>query len=1061
MISQLSVQRQVQLTLQDLLVVWLFSLSLSLTATVFFLFSLLRCLSIRASKKQFSLFVPLCCFDLKFFFAAVEAQPPSTFTSRKEITDTKTMTVANTIGNIAISLSVKVSWEKRVTALRSLEELFSSGSVFHSDSPVSVTFLAEYIKEPLKLQLEDLRSAVSRTAALCVESLCLHSPDVFWAQMSDWFLPALFQNSCATVGAIAQSAHDALRCISARGVMSRSAVQHFLQFCNSKHMLLRRNAFLYLLNMITTVPHALLERILPQITKTLRDGLGDAVQEARSFARLGFWALESRHESSAAALYEGVAPAIQRTLDGAKDEFALWSATAPTAKKVLARTDLGAEQGVVDKDTATGAASQLPMPTPQNPPHKVTHVDANSTSEPMKPTTSTKPSPKPGVALLLKRAARQAAAAAVEKDANLSDDEWILVVDATKSTDWAARDNALRQIQSCLSLQPLARAAEVTAQTCPANHHHLPFHTRFVAAFSVTAQRVADSHYRVVLTACDLFDALMLRRPLLAAECLVECLSPLLANLSHSKDAVKAASRNVLKTISAAFDGHVLIPALFRVFDNVVGKVKVSAAEYFLFVVQSSSSYLVSVSNMKLCISRVWLHHRREKNSSSELALTLLSVLASFYNAATEAFVRSVLLLPPGDQAEFMALVQTTIPHLDQDCRRLSAGDRLLAHPDIRVASPFEKQLKESSPTGRLEQLTSEVERKNQKQPASGNKLAFLSPEERRAQDVQISPRVLGAYESPDKAYEPNDFFSSTAKNSDMYRNVADGSGQHRSPFAAYIKPLSSLNAHRMPPEGLTQLRICMTLEEKLAAIGIAQLELSSRDPRQWITHFNEYVPFAVTYCKDGNHLLRIRACQWLHAILVHVALQACTLSVLDSLLVSIADLVDDPFPEVRAEAVAALRGTWRCSLFTTAECSLATFRALVRFQSSSAPTRGWIFLLESLGTLVEAADPATTHESLPQFDLKWKTELGSIVKFLVATFSHELSEVRKTVVGVLVRYLFAFDATQIVPMLRPLTLSQQKLVSIYYNRSASDSGMAVAETRRDLTKEIELMCPP
>jgi hypothetical protein len=272
----------------------------------------------------------------------------------------------------------------------------------------------------------------------------------------------------------------------------------------------------------------------------------------------------------------------------------------------------------------------------------------------------------------------------------------------------------------------------------------------------------------------------------------------------------------------------------------------------------------------------------------------------------------------------------------------------------------------------------------------------------------------------------------------------------------AHVKALAALTVHRLPPEGVTHLRLSSTAEDRIAAVGIARHELASaKGLRQWQSHFTDYVPFALAHCKDADHMLRLSACQWLREIIVCPDLVSCTASILQSVYLALADLIDDPFPEVRSEAVAGLKATWRCGHFPVPTCTAALVKALHTSQSSSTASRGWLFLLETLGTIVDG-DPSEQGRSPPSAACTMAPAFCDAVRFLVATFVHDLSEVRKTVVGVLVKYLLAFDSRQLLPLLLPLTLSQQKLVSIYYNRSAADRGLSGALAQRDLAKEIE-----
>lgn len=236
---------------------------------------------------------------------------------------------------ISALLENKDFWERRVEGLKLLQRAFLEDvSTLGYEAAIG---LLNQIKIPLKTQLEDKRSQIARDACACVTELARStiSDQSVWEHVSDWFIPSLLNNSCNTIAIVAHAALECLRTIATIGILSRQAILIIINSCGHKHTVVRRNSLECLLIVLHTVDVTVLQKLMLSAHKAVRTCLSDPLQEARKLARMCFWGLEKVHEDSAVVLYEGLAPNVQRSIDGEKGSYEAWAANfGATARQV-------------------------------------------------------------------------------------------------------------------------------------------------------------------------------------------------------------------------------------------------------------------------------------------------------------------------------------------------------------------------------------------------------------------------------------------------------------------------------------------------------------------------------------------------------------------------------------------------------------------------------------------------------------------------------------------------------------------------------------------------------
>jgi hypothetical protein len=222
---------------------------------------------------------------------------------------------------LAVVLQDKDNWERRLEALQQMREILEMD---HSRGEAYLPLVTNIVKIPLQLQVVDLRSSIVKEACGCVRAMAQAAAPGAAEAVSDWYIKDLLNASCATVAVIAQSADDTLKIIAASGRVNRPGLQAFFAGCQSKHSVIRRNAYNYLLTLLTSVDPATLQRHVAVIDKLLRSGVTDALQDARKVSRLAVWAFERVCPKQAHELVNGLESAVKRAVEADQIAFEQW-----------------------------------------------------------------------------------------------------------------------------------------------------------------------------------------------------------------------------------------------------------------------------------------------------------------------------------------------------------------------------------------------------------------------------------------------------------------------------------------------------------------------------------------------------------------------------------------------------------------------------------------------------------------------------------------------------------------------------------------------------------------
>jgi hypothetical protein len=402
-----------------------------------------------------------------------------------------------------------------------------------------------------------------------------------------------------------------------------------------------------------------------------------------------------------------------------------------------------------------------------------------------------------------------------------------------------------------------------------------------------------------------------------------------------------------------------------------------------------------------------------------------MGFLARLYERHRELFVAQINALNATEQADSIDLLKRTIPQLPQDCKRMIAGESLLRHaPAVSssMASIFD-------PNAGQDQ---HQQQQQQQRPSLG------SPPDDRSTPRRFGGRNMATPADktpPPRHADPMAAFAATdARNADRFSATklleTSPDAAHNATTLISASPVAAWRADRALPPEVAALRSAVSTEDKRQALRLAQAALTG-NVAVWRDHFLRLLAFPLSFTADpSDHGLRLMSLKLVRNALTVDQLLAQAADQHEAILRAAVSCLDDPFPEVQAEAVSLYREA--SATFDTAEI----LRSQVRIAEALLPmnARCLEFVLRELvQPFRRAMDKARQPES------SVIAQLPELVEILTAAFGHHSSDIRKTAVLDFVD-MYAAMGDALLPRLGHLSHSQLKLISIYIVRSGVTS---------------------
>ncbi|KAH9578730.1 CLASP N-terminal domain [Trypanosoma melophagium] len=915
-------------------------------------------------------------------------------------------------------------WKKRLEALKRLCTLAREDI---SKRHGFLLHMSTWIKVPLQRHIEEIRTVLSVEACAVVVAFAEYSSNrTAWQTMTEWFVPSLLSLTMRTTRVSVKSAAETLEVLAKTNSIGLGSFNELIRGCTAKHSSTRSNAFRVLQFVIQQSQNDdgefPLSKHMDTLCRTLRSGLVDADAETRKYARGCYWSFHASEPEAAEVLCKGLENSVKRALEREKAMCSENKKKIPTTKKLAAVK-------VTDSANIEGIKESTPLPrTPQS----------NKKSE-----LGTTPNSEFGKGSELNAAA-----------------SWALLQDALRSTSWSQRLHGLRRLSEQFTYL-----------------HHKG------ECIKLLLPRLNDPNYRVAQAAIQAMQVVMRCTPALLKDELTELITALLVNLTGNKEVLLNASRELLVSIIKMPSVDDIAHAIYRSFCDVVApKVKVHALEYVQYLYTQNTEHFAHITPMKLAMTQILLVLRSDKKNG-DVYKAGVSALTTLYVIAKNTFHRALMQLTTGERDTVIEVLEIAVPHLIQECRRRSFGERPLQHPVPHVRSPFAdalgKHVSVSPPRSGTKPENAKVVRSVQVTPNSAAKKK--TPQNRKTRSSP-SP-VLGNEdgESP-TCLNVGDTsvvrFSTTLAPSRNYESLLQ-----TSTYYDPIPPASLPLSRRSVKDNIDDASAILDrLDEACGALDTCTFldhinSMIVTNPKPWINVFGRLfmqLEKLVPQSAEPNHSVRRLGLLVLQNAVGTKVLRRCISRSLKRVLLLTRIGIDDVFPEVRMEAMALLQLILNSGLYPSDDCLNALAVSLETWLRSDSNycSHGWLMLLESveqvfrrLGrsvVLVQNNFSKSPISQDPPPGIIGEPVFHRVCSAVVRAVQHSVSEVRLTAVLVCVSIWMALDSAAL-PYFVDLTASQRKLISIYYNKIIAEQmpGLQSVPEQRDMSREMRVMGLP
>ncbi|KEG13465.1 putative CLIP-associating protein 1-like [Trypanosoma grayi] len=920
-------------------------------------------------------------------------------------------------------------WEERLVALQRLCQLARADI---SKRHGFLSLMGTYVKVPLLRHIEEMRTVLSNEACAVVAAFAKHSSSrPAWRVASEWFVPALLQLTIRTKRTSITAAMEALETLARTKSFGASSFAELLRGCTARHAAMRRSAFGVLQLIVQEGQNEddefPLSKYLDAVGRVLREGLVDADAEVRVRARRCYWTFHAAEPEAAGVLYKGLENPVKRALDRErrgnvlKKQVAMVDGPPPTPA-VKARSR--ADTGITKEDSPHLLAAPVAGKSHQEDKFIKGEISQNTPSD--------------------------------------AAESWVLVQDALRSTLWSQR---------LLGLQRLST-----------EFPQLPKKTECV---KLLLPRLNDPNCRVSQAAIQAVGMVMRSAPALLKNEMPELVASLLINVSGNKEALSSASRELLAAIIRTNSVDDVAHAVYRVLGDIVApKVKLQAVEYAQYLYTENADHFSQLSPLKLSMTRM-LFVLQSDRRNSDLHKAAVAAFTVLYAVAKNTFLRVLFQFTSEERETIVDALEAAVPHLAQECRRRSSGERQLQHPPPHVRSPFAEALgrrgdassesakrPNASPTVRPSRSTPAGA--SAKKAATHKKMRSASPVDGRLEGAkQKSLAATGAVGVRGASATRN---SPNSKRPSQHTRAS----LHYDPTSTSAVPLS----RRVTYEDVDVVDLLDRLDEACGVVDTCAVldrinSMIATNPKLWLDVFGrllmqleKLIPQSI----EPDHTVRCRGVKVLVTTVGNRILQRPVSRSLKRVILLARTGIDDAFPEVQLEATSLLQVILSSGIYTIDHClnALAMSLDIWLLGNRDESTRGWITLLESVEHLLDqhgrnvvllqsncANNDINGHPPAQNGPPEALSEpvLRRVSGVVVRAVQHSVSEVRLTAVLTCVSIWMALD-TVALPYLVDLTASQRKLVSIYYNM-ASSARMPEwrgATVQRDMSREMRAM---
>lgn len=562
-------------------------------------------------------------------------------------------------------LKKSAHWTERLEALSKIRQLALAGAAEHDEFVANLVKL----KDPILVQLKDLRSAIVREACTTVSEVAFsfkrhgsQKNHIAFISLATSMVDVCLKQAVVTIKVISKSAQECIKNIveSSDPYGSPQLLLRFVKGSQEKSSIVRHVSVEYIAIAINCWPSSVFVKRIEEVSGTIVRALDDADELVRKAARQCFWCFEKVFNEEGQDILDQLNPATKRRLMDAQGSSsspvkskkmslpARFVAKAPhpqnqsevpkrtqhlslkrpvriqqQAPKIdpsLRRNDYRPENYANAPETATTAQPVNRIHGAQRILHSsgsavplashlggAVRIGTQNRGKPQQALVSSSPSPSTNVEEERFQVARVAEQTVETEEPT---DIRTLLLD-TDSKVWSTRLEAFVKLNEIF--RPLSKDGRKAALTKAVT-------SRLVTVFS---ERVGDPHYRVVQVAYSFFCLILEFIAHEVEQQLERVLPNILTKLSDPKSQIRKVSNELLQVCTRVFSHDLICSVLVGICKSKGDKLRLGALEY-LAVLMPTSNHYFHHAHLKMLAVRVIPYLRSRKTVLREAATKVL-----------------------------------------------------------------------------------------------------------------------------------------------------------------------------------------------------------------------------------------------------------------------------------------------------------------------------------------------------------------------------------------------------------------------------------------------------
>ncbi|XP_063674531.1 CLIP-associating protein 1-B-like isoform X50 [Bolinopsis microptera] len=921
-------------------------------------------------------------------------------------------------------------WEKRIVALRDLRGVMFCGVDHFKGFKLTITGMSRAIEKTVK----DLRSQVVREACVTVSAMSTELGNDF-GSCGEKLLTALFSQLLVNVKIMNLSAHVCLRRVIACTQYPKM-LPIICEQMKSKSPMCRKRAAEYIELIFQLWELNIITKNLSILEGTIKSGINDADSDTRIFSRRTFWLYNEFFPKNAENMMKTFDTSKKKMLQETKmgKSAAPGAGATNTLKRTKKNLAPGSSATLPKKPTmskSTPDLSQLGKPStlPRQPktPARVQGAPRSTTASPANEKTNNRASPgraSPASTSSSRTAAQQTAprTPSIRKSAsaNLNQDSLASAFGRGTIPRMTSQDSIASSTDSSshdVDIQEIVRASESSSwKIREEGVHKLKVRINEERGFNTRERRMVlhlfeqmlnDNHAKILGTTLDVLDEFLA----LYRTNLTDWGATILAKALYLQSMKQTQSNfdrvmRLLDTLHRSFPYDLQLTWCFSILDsrqvNSNAKMKGTLLEYMscTFEVMDPMEF---IQTKESTIGLKVLLQSSTDPKAPDIRKKSATLIATMFRHSPPVFSSILNTVTEQEQGQCVMLLQETVPNM------------MSQESEVLMGYPGYNKIVSDHQSATSEESASLFDAINQRFGSSPGSYTFDVDAENINPDILNSPvSKISLDKDRENSFSEQRDRSLTAELqavSNLNNNTNGGSAS--SPLLQ-SPSLNGSMAENNKVFAVLEALLGGTQDEKSAAL-IESLNLLKEDTS--INEENSYdLLSAIMSCTEEDD----------------TELVSKSLKVLNKFLVYQADYMAPHCEEVVTKIVRA-----KCPMQHADSESL--YQLLVMVYKTEAILNLLVPMLqhETYPVLLSVINLlySTLKQNTPESQSKLESRLPALCAAVCPQCSHVETNVRKQSIFCLVELLLIFGTERVDTMLDSLTVSQKKLVYLYYNR--------------------------